>query len=76
MAPGAGPPPGFPALPDLPIGRYTDPAFFALEREHLFERVWLYAAHDSELVEPGAYKLCDIVGSPVLLVRWTTPGTL
>lgn len=25
-----------PALPDLPLGRYTDPHFYALEREHLF----------------------------------------
>ncbi len=27
------PPEGFPALPDLPGGRYTDPRFFELERE-------------------------------------------
>jgi len=63
------PPPGFPALPDIPLGRYTDPGFYELEREQLFGRVWLYAAHDSELVGPGAYKLCDVLGSPVLLVR-------
>lgn len=63
------PPAGFPAFPDLPLGRYTDPQFYALEREHLFKRSWLYAAHDSELVGPGAYKLCDIAGAPVLLVR-------
>ena len=63
------PPDGFPKLPDLPLGRYTDPAFFALEQQHLWKRVWLYAAHDSELPAPGAYKLCDIAGAPVLLVR-------
>ncbi len=65
----SGPPPDFPALPDLPLGRYTDPAFFELEREHVFKRAWLYAGHDSELAGPGAYKLCDIAGAPVLLVR-------
>ena len=59
-----GPPDGFPKLPDLPLGRYTDPAFQELEHEHLFKRVWLYAAHDSELPTPGSYKLCDIVGAP------------
>ena len=59
-----GPPVGFPALPDIPLGRYTDGEFFELEREHLFGKVWLYAAHDSELPETGSYKLCDIVGSP------------
>ena len=26
------PPAGFPALPDIPAGRYTDPRFFALEQ--------------------------------------------
>ena len=62
-----GPPEGFPKLPDLPLGRYTDPAFFELEQQFLWKRSWLYAAHDSELREPGAYKLCDIAGAPVLL---------
>src|SRR6476469_6836646 len=63
------PPDGFPKLPDLPLGRYTDPAFQQLEDEHLFKRVWLYAGHESELPTPGSYKLCDIVGAPILLAR-------
>ena len=63
------PPDGFPKLPDLPLGRYTDPAFHALEREHLWKRTWLYAAHDSELPDHGSYKLCDVADAPVLLVR-------
>ena len=63
------PPDGFPKLPDLPLGRYTDPAFQELEDEHLFKRVWLYAGHESELPTPGSYKLCDIVGAPILLAR-------
>ena len=63
------PPPGFPALPDLPLGRYTDPTFYALEREHLFGRSWLYAAHDSELMSEGAWVRRDIAGAPVVLVR-------
>ena len=28
------PPRGFPALPDIPAGRYTDPRFFQLEMAH------------------------------------------
>ena len=32
----AGYPEGFPPLPMVPAGRYTDPHFFALEREHVF----------------------------------------
>ena len=63
------PPEGFPKLRDLPLGRYTDPGFQALEDEYLFKRVWLYAAHDSELPDTGSYKLCDIAGAPVLLAR-------
>lgn len=63
------PPAGFPQLPDLPLGRYTDPAFFELERRHLWGRAWLYAAHDSELPEPGSYKVCDLAGSPTIVVR-------
>ena len=63
------PPDDFPHLPDLPLGRYTDPGFYALEREQLFGRSWLYAGHDSELPNAGSYKLCDIAGAPVLLVR-------
>ena len=64
-----GPPDGFPALPDIPLGRYTDPAFYELERDRLFKRSWLYVVHDSELPESGAYRLCDVVGAPVLVVR-------
>ena len=63
------PPNGFPALPDLPLGRYTDPTFYALEREHLFATSWLYAAHDSELVGEGAWVRRDIAGTPAVLVR-------
>jgi phenylpropionate dioxygenase-like ring-hydroxylating dioxygenase large terminal subunit len=63
------PPAGFPALPDIALGRYTDRAFYELERTYLFGRTWLYAAHDSELAAAGSYKLVDCVGSSVLVVR-------
>ena len=63
------PPDGFPKFPGLPLGRYTDPAFFALEREHLWKKMWLFAVHDSELPTNGSYELRDIAGAPILLVR-------
>jgi phenylpropionate dioxygenase-like ring-hydroxylating dioxygenase large terminal subunit len=63
------PPDGFPKFPPLPLGRYTDAGFYELEREHLWKRSWLYAAHASQLPEPGSYKLCDIAGAPILLVH-------
>jgi nitrite reductase/ring-hydroxylating ferredoxin subunit len=62
-------PAGFPALPDIPLGRYTDPEFHALEVERLFKRTWVYGCHDSELAGAGSYVLRDIVGAPVLMVR-------
>ena len=65
----SGPPKGFPHLPDLPLGRYTDPAFYELEQRYVWNKSWLYAVHDSEIAEVGSYKLCDIAGSPVLVVR-------
>lgn len=64
-----GPPDGFPKLPGIPLGRYTDPQFYELERQHLWRSAWLYAAHISELAAPGSYKLCDIAGAPILVVH-------
>ena len=63
------PPPGFPALTDLPLTRYTDERFYKLERDHLWSKAWLFAVHASELPEPGDYRLIDIVGAPLLVVR-------
>ncbi len=64
-----GPPEGFPALPPLPAGRYTSQAFYDLEKRYLWPRVWLYAAHERQLPDPGSYLLLDIPGAPIFLVR-------
>lgn len=64
-----GPPPGFPELPMIPGGRYTDPAFLALEERYLWKRSWLYALHVDELPRPGSYRLWRKTGSPIILVR-------
>jgi len=63
------PPKGFPELPDLPGGRYTDPRFFALEIDNLFRRCWLLAAHIDEVPEPGCFMLWERAGQPVLIVH-------
>ncbi|MGH1502755.1 MAG: aromatic ring-hydroxylating oxygenase subunit alpha [Acidimicrobiales bacterium] len=65
----SGPPEGFPALPDIALGRYTDPAFLEAEMEGLFRKTWLYGVHESELDGPGAYLLRQVAGAPVLFVR-------
>lgn len=64
-----GPPADFPALPDLPLGRYTDPDFFQLELDRLFGRSWLYACHDSELPVAGSYQRRDVISRDVAMVR-------
>ena len=63
------PPVGFPALPDIPAGRYTDPVFFALEQTHIWQKSWLFAAHIDELPSPGSYRRWDNAGQPVVIVH-------
>src|SRR5512143_3289486 len=63
------PPPGFPRLPDIPAGRYTDPRFYQLEQEHLWRKTWLLAGHMDEIPEPGCFRLWERAGQPVVLVH-------
>jgi len=63
------PPPEFPKMPDIPGGRYTDPCFHALEKEHLWRKSWLLAAHLDEVAEPGAFKLWETAGQPVVIIH-------
>lgn len=56
-------------VPPIPTARYTDPAFFALERARVFGRSWLFAGHESEWPEPGAYRLFTRSGAPIVIVR-------
>jgi phenylpropionate dioxygenase-like ring-hydroxylating dioxygenase large terminal subunit len=64
-----GPPEHFPALPPIPTGRYTDPAFYALEKEHLWKKSWLLVGRDEDFEGPGSFRTCDRTGSPLVLVR-------
>jgi phenylpropionate dioxygenase-like ring-hydroxylating dioxygenase large terminal subunit len=63
------PPPGFPKLPDLPGGRYTDQRFFQLEKSHVWRKSWLLAGHIDEIAEPGSFKLWETAGQPIVLVH-------
>jgi phenylpropionate dioxygenase-like ring-hydroxylating dioxygenase large terminal subunit len=64
-----GPPPGFPEMPIIPGGRYTDTAFLALEDKYLWKKSWLYALHTDELPRPGSYRLWRKTGAPIIIVR-------
>ena len=63
------PPAGFPVLPDIPAGRYTDERFYRLEQEHIWRKSWLLAGHIDEIPEPGCFRLWDNAGQPVILVH-------
>ncbi len=56
-------------VPLISTGRYVEPAMFALERERVFRRSWLFAGHESEWAGPGAYRQFDRTGSPIVVVR-------
>ena len=59
----------YPPLPDLPAGRYTDPAFYAAEMEHMWTNSWLMIGHEDELPENGSYMLWEKLGTPIVIVR-------
>ncbi|MBN8841967.1 MAG: hypothetical protein J0H88_01875 [Sphingomonadales bacterium] len=62
-------PDGFPELPAIPAGRYTEQPFFDLEQEHMWARTWLYAGRAEQLPRPGSYQIWDYSGPSILLVR-------
>ncbi|HKU98343.1 MAG TPA: aromatic ring-hydroxylating dioxygenase subunit alpha [Vineibacter sp.] len=44
----------------LPPACYTDPAFYALERERIFAREWLCLGRGADMAAPGDYLTLDI----------------
>ncbi len=63
------PPADFPALPDVPAGRYLDPDFFALERRALWARNWLYAGHVDQLLTRGSFFVWPHGSAPIIVIR-------
>ncbi len=58
----------------VPSSRYTDPDFLAAEAERLWPRVWLCAAHVSQLADPGAFVTLEVGRESFLLTRPTAPA--
>jgi phenylpropionate dioxygenase-like ring-hydroxylating dioxygenase large terminal subunit len=48
---------------------YTDDAIFAAEMERIFESTWVYVGHESEIPNPGDFKVTAIGRVPVIVVR-------
>lgn len=67
-------PPG-PGTEPLAAARYTSQAFFELENERMWPRVWQMACREEDIPAVGDYHVHDIVGRSLLVVR-TAPGTI
>ena len=48
---------------------YTDSCIFERDRERVFRNHWILAVHESQLQKPGDYRLFDIAGENIILVR-------
>ncbi len=55
--------------PSLPSSAYTDPAHFALERAQIFTAEWMVACRAEEIPRPGDWRVFDIAGDDVLVIR-------
>ncbi|MFJ8812341.1 aromatic ring-hydroxylating oxygenase subunit alpha [Amycolatopsis thermoflava] len=57
-------------LADRVAGRlYTDPEIFEQEMTRIFERTWVWVAHESELPGPGTFKSTYVGRQPVIVSR-------
>jgi benzoate/toluate 1,2-dioxygenase subunit alpha len=59
----------FKAGPVVDRSLYTDPKIFEEEMRLIFERAWLYVAHESELASPGDFRTAELAGQPVIAIR-------
>ncbi len=53
----------------IPVQRYFDPEFYALEKEHLWSRVWQMACRLEEIPNPGDYSVYNIFDQSVIVTR-------
>ncbi len=53
----------------LAAAYYVDPAVAAVEREQVFSRSWQLAACAGDLTAAGDHVVCEIAGTPLIIVR-------
>ena len=53
----------------LPSAWYLEREIYQLEREYIFMREWLCVAREEQLPAPGDYRVLDIHGESILLLR-------
>ncbi|WP_075836419.1 MULTISPECIES: aromatic ring-hydroxylating oxygenase subunit alpha [unclassified Rhodococcus (in: high G+C Gram-positive bacteria)] len=55
---------------DRVAGRmYTDPDIFELEMKNIFEKTWVWVAHESEVADAGKFKTTHVGRQPVIVTR-------
>jgi len=54
---------------DISFSRYTDRAFFDLEMQKMWRRVWQYACREEHVPEVGDYYVYDLGRSSLIIVR-------
>jgi phthalate 3,4-dioxygenase subunit alpha len=53
----------------IPAHVYNDPEIFALERDRLFARAWVFLAHESEIASPGDYVVRRVLADSFIVAR-------
>ncbi|MGI9004863.1 MAG: Rieske 2Fe-2S domain-containing protein [Streptosporangiaceae bacterium] len=53
----------------IPAHIYNDAEIFALERDRLFARAWVFLAHESEIPAPGDYVVRRVLADSFIVVR-------
>ncbi|GAA2621122.1 Rieske 2Fe-2S domain-containing protein [Actinomadura fulvescens] len=53
----------------IPAHVYNDPEIFALERDRLFSRAWVFVAHESEIPQPGDYVVRRVLADSFIVAR-------
>jgi len=53
----------------LPAWTYSDPDFFALEREKVFLPAWHLVCHDSDIPKAGDYETFELYGEIAFVIR-------
>ena len=53
----------------IPAHIYNDEEIFALERERLFSRAWIFVGHESEIPQPGDYVVRRVLDDSFIVVR-------
>ena len=58
----------------VPVAPYISEAFAQAERERMWPNVWLFAAREDEMPDPGDSVVFDIAGKSFLLIRQKDGG--